>query len=303
MNIRWIVIFAEVAADGSFSRAAMRLNVAQPWLSAQIHKLEAETGVTLFDRLNTGLKLTPEGSDLLPYAQQIATAYHQFRDRARTMGDVRSKSVRMGSYLPMMETEALHRLNGNFAVHHPQYSLGIETGPMDWLLERLQAGQFDMVAGISPLPDNQEQRYEVLEVGPVTPFLLVPRDKASAFTKGDVEGEVIAAPPIASHPSLLNSLLDPWQQAGASVRSAPEPDRRALEHLARAHGSAVLMIDGKPEAYADDQTVAAMLLPNIDAAHVLIRIADRGLGRAAERYWTMSAALPGAQARIMEPQP
>lgn len=303
MNIRWIVIFAEVAADGSFSRAAIRLNVAQPWLSAQVHKLEAETGVKLFERLNTGLELTPEGRDLLPYAQQIAASLRQFRDSARTKGDVRSKSLRIGSYLPMLEVEPLHRLNGNYAIQYSQYSTSVHTGPMDWLLESLNSGDLDMVAGIAPFPPSGDQRLELLELGPLHPLLLVPRPRAAAFAAQKVAGEVIATPQLASHPLLFEALLEPWRRAGAIIRPAPEADRGALEHFARMHGAAVLMVQGDAGNYAGDNDLGALPLDGVRASHVLIRVADRGLGRAAERYWTLATALSEGKSGIREAQP
>lgn len=303
MNIRWIVIFSEVAADGSFSRAAARLNVAQPWLSAQVHKLEAETGVKLFERLNTGLELTPEGRDLLPYAQQIAASLRQFRDSARTKGDVRSKSLRMGSYLPMLDVEPLHRLNGQYAIQYSQYSASVQMGPMDWLLESLHGGDLDMAAGVAPIASRGDQSFELLELAPIQPFLLVPRAREAAFTAGDIEGVTIATPPLVSHPTLFEALLAPYRNAGAIVRPAPEADRGALEHHARTQGVAVLMIQGRAASYAVDDNLVALPLEGVAASHVLIRAAGRGLGRAAERYWAMAAALPEAMPIIMEAQP
>jgi DNA-binding transcriptional LysR family regulator len=51
MEIHQLRYFVAVADEGSFSRAAAKVRVAQPSLSQQIRKLEAEVGQPLFDRL------------------------------------------------------------------------------------------------------------------------------------------------------------------------------------------------------------------------------------------------------------
>ncbi len=290
-----MVIFAEVAEDGSFSRAAARLNVGQPWLSAQVQKLEAMCGVKLFDRLNTGLELTAEARELLPYARQIAEASRGFRDLARTMGDVRNKSVRIGTYLPMLANLALHRLNGAFALRYPQYSLVGEPGAMEHLLIALRGGQVDLVAALSPLPEHEEEEFDIIHLGAVAPYLLVPLAAGLDLSLTDLAGHVIAAPAAESHPMLLGALLAPLRKAGATIRLAPEPGRRAMEHLARAHGTVVLMIEGGPGDYAEDPAFTTVPLPDIGAQHVLVRMAKRGLARAAERYWSMASALPAGR--------
>ena len=60
MNLRHLRAFATIVDAGGFARAAARLNVSQPALSRQIHGLEAELGVPLFDRIGRRVRLTFE---------------------------------------------------------------------------------------------------------------------------------------------------------------------------------------------------------------------------------------------------
>ena len=70
MELRVLRYFTIVAAEGSFSRAAERLNMAQPPLSRQVQQLEDELGVRLLHR-SRPLNLTEPGRYLLEQARQI----------------------------------------------------------------------------------------------------------------------------------------------------------------------------------------------------------------------------------------
>src|SRR5262245_66560304 len=73
MEIHQLRYFVAVADEGSFSRAAAKVRVAQPSLSQQIRKLETEIGQPLFDRLPRSVVLTEAGRCFLDYARQILT--------------------------------------------------------------------------------------------------------------------------------------------------------------------------------------------------------------------------------------
>jgi DNA-binding transcriptional LysR family regulator len=74
MNLRQLEYLVAIAEEGSFTRAAARLHVAQPSLSQQIKTLEAEVGGALLERLPTGVRLTAAGRAFLADAQ-AATAH------------------------------------------------------------------------------------------------------------------------------------------------------------------------------------------------------------------------------------
>ncbi len=76
----WSLIqsFLAVAETGSLSAAARQLDRSQPTLGRQIHALEEELGVSLFDRHARGLKLSEVGNQLLPMAQQMHQAMNAF---------------------------------------------------------------------------------------------------------------------------------------------------------------------------------------------------------------------------------
>jgi DNA-binding transcriptional LysR family regulator len=71
MKFRHIEFFVAAAEELNFTHAADRLHVSQPPFSKQIHDLEGELGINLFDRQRKGVALTPAGRSFLIDARQI----------------------------------------------------------------------------------------------------------------------------------------------------------------------------------------------------------------------------------------
>ena len=70
----------EVARVGSLNKAAQTLLIAQPNLSRAIRELEADLGVTIFDRSAKGMILTPEGETFMGYAQSLLRQMDQLEN-------------------------------------------------------------------------------------------------------------------------------------------------------------------------------------------------------------------------------
>jgi len=71
LELRLLRYFLAVVDEGSVTRASARVAVAQPSLSRQLRGLEAELGVTLFDRSARALRLSPAGDAFLPMARDL----------------------------------------------------------------------------------------------------------------------------------------------------------------------------------------------------------------------------------------
>ena len=130
MELYQLRSFAAVAEVGHLTRAAERLHISQPAVSAQIKALEDELGVTLFERVSSGMVLTSAGRKLLPAAEKVLDAAQALRSRARSLqgevvGRVRVGTVsdpeftRAGEFLahalqahPLLEIEIHHEVSG-----------------------------------------------------------------------------------------------------------------------------------------------------------------------------------------------
>lgn len=71
MNILHMKYAVEVAKAGSINKASEALLIAQPNLSRSIKELEADLGITIFDRTAKGMALTPEGEEFIGYSKAI----------------------------------------------------------------------------------------------------------------------------------------------------------------------------------------------------------------------------------------
>ena len=77
-QLRYVV---EAASAGSITEAAQRLFITQPSLTAAIHALEEELGITIFRRTNKGITLTVKGEEFLAYARQMLEQEAMIRER------------------------------------------------------------------------------------------------------------------------------------------------------------------------------------------------------------------------------
>ena len=112
MELRHLRYFVAVAQLGSISRAAEKLFIAQPPLSAQIRQLEDEIGTELLTRLPRGVRVTAAGAAFLAEAQDILARADRAKRLARQTNDRSGGLARMG-YVPTAGHTVLARLIPN----------------------------------------------------------------------------------------------------------------------------------------------------------------------------------------------
>jgi len=137
--------FLAVAETGNFSRAARRVSVTQPTLSAGIAKLERELGARLFDRDRQRVALTPAGSRFLVRARRIAAEYEHALVELSEVTD--PTLLRLG----VLNTIPTRLVEGWLAEHRALGSgeaLEILDGSERDIAERLERGRIDMALTI-----------------------------------------------------------------------------------------------------------------------------------------------------------
>ena len=89
MTLTQLKYIVETAEAGTISKAAERLYISQPSLTAAIRELEHEFGITIFQRTNKGILLTTEGEEFLGYARQVITQTRLMEERYAGAAPVR----------------------------------------------------------------------------------------------------------------------------------------------------------------------------------------------------------------------
>lgn len=142
LDLAALDIFRTVAAEGSVTRAAERLQRVQSNVTTRVRQLEADLGTALFLREGKRMALTPEGEVLRGYADRLLALAEEARQAVRP-GQPTGR-LRLGS----MESTAASRLPAPLAQLHrqwPEVALELTTGPTRELLERLRAHALDAV--------------------------------------------------------------------------------------------------------------------------------------------------------------
>ncbi|MDD4509100.1 MAG: LysR family transcriptional regulator [Eubacteriaceae bacterium] len=93
MDLKYLNTFRVIAEEGSFSKAAKRLNYAQSTITFQIAQLEQELSTHLFEKIGRKMVITQAGEHLLPYVEEVLTSVTRLQnfkdDLTECQGDLR----------------------------------------------------------------------------------------------------------------------------------------------------------------------------------------------------------------------
>jgi DNA-binding transcriptional LysR family regulator len=124
MELRQFTYFVAVATFGSYHAAAESLHVAQPGLWQQIHGLQRELGIALFERAGRGVQLTHAGAMLLESARRVLAEESRLRAVAEDLRSGRTGVVAVACYTPHLE-RFLAPVLGRFERAHPEVRVEI----------------------------------------------------------------------------------------------------------------------------------------------------------------------------------
>ncbi|MDO5700999.1 MAG: LysR substrate-binding domain-containing protein [Bowdeniella nasicola] len=144
MNLRDFEYLVALHEEGNFSRAAARAGVAQPTLSTQVRKLEAELGVALVERAPAGVIFTAAGREVLARARHVLNDVAEIRTLARRAADPSSATLTVGLFptlgpylLPHLVEQVRTKLSG--------VQLRLVEEKSEVLISRLLEGDLDAI--------------------------------------------------------------------------------------------------------------------------------------------------------------
>ncbi|MCJ7874958.1 LysR family transcriptional regulator [Phaeobacter sp. J2-8] len=141
-NINSILAFVTVAREGSVSRAAEVLNLTQPAISHQIKRLAEETGIVLFNRTATGLRLSHDGAAVLAKAEHVLESMNDFHRSARRRSGRISGKLKIGTIVDP-EFIRLGRMLARLRTEHPDIETELTHGVSGDILVWLKRNQID----------------------------------------------------------------------------------------------------------------------------------------------------------------
>jgi DNA-binding transcriptional LysR family regulator len=223
MNFRKLRYFCTIAAEGSLSKAAEKLFVAQPALSRQLSELEEEVGTSLFNRQARGVTLTAAGKSFLRDAAKILEDMEGAKSRALQAAQGQVGNLDIG----LIEYFSWHRSVVQpirlFREQHSGVSLKLSTWETSIDIQnRVTEGELDCGFAFNrPKDDKHMAGLPVLSVG----FLLAvpvnsPLAKRSSITMRELAREPFVWIPRDVSPVHYDRCLMMCNKAGFSPRIA-----------------------------------------------------------------------------------
>jgi len=238
LTLQQLEYFLAAVSGGSFSAAAEEMHMAQPSLSEQMRRLEAELGVALFQRIGRGVTPTEAGRALRPHAERTLAAAQDARESVVAVRELRGGIATFGTwgtarYYPGTDIVA------DFRKRYPSVRVRLVGQNSSEVVEAVRGG--DLEAGMVALPIDDRG----LDVQPIMRDEIVYASADPARLREAITIETLAGAPL-----ILSEAS--WGTA--------DPTRRQLTELAQRVGLAI-----EPDIDVED----------VEAA---IELAARGLG-------------------------
>jgi DNA-binding transcriptional LysR family regulator len=264
LEMRHLESFLVVAEEGSFTRAALRLNITQPPLSLRIQQLEALLKVRLFDRTNKYIRITPAGRVFREELQGAMNSIEAAIESARQADRGVVGSLRVG-YTGITTDLVLLKLIRRFRSLHPKIALDVRGPSSTGELElRLINEELDVALCFLPLPHKALESHTLV----TTDLAIVLPSKHPMARAKKISLATLAEEPFIAYPATggfhLRAASDAaCAKAGFRARVIKESrsPQSVLSLIAAGTGIAILPRDHKLRA--TDGLVFRELIPDM----------------------------------------
>jgi LysR family hydrogen peroxide-inducible transcriptional activator len=191
MNLRDLRYLVAIAEHKHFGRAAEACFVSQPTLSTQLKKLEQTLGVTLIERTNRRVMLSPAGEEIVEQAQKILREVNTLTAMAEQYRDPLGGDFRLG-IIPTVAPYLLPKILGPLNKAFPKLRLHLTEAQTSQLTRMLKQGDLDALLLALPLQEENVTELELFK----EPFLFAaskqhPKAKQTSVTLSDLEDEEV----------------------------------------------------------------------------------------------------------------
>jgi len=288
VELRQLRYFLAVAEEGSFTRGAQRLRVAQPAVSQQIRGLERELGEALFSRTSRSVTLTAAGETLLPHARATLASAGRAKDAVRALGKLLAGKLSIG-LVQAQPDEVIATLIGNFHQRYPDVRLAVLEEEPAALLDAVSSGRLDAAfvglvrrppAGIEAEPVSAEPLVVAVAPG----HRLAGRE---ALSFAELAGVDLAS--LVPGTGLRTVLDQQCDRAGFAPRFVAETTDLALLADLVARGVGAALIPASVPAGRHD-VVTIPLAPRLDRRIALIWRGSAPISPAARAFLALARA-------------
>ena len=268
MELRHIRAFLMIAEERSFTRAAARLGIAQPPLSAQIRQLEAEHGAMLFHRLPHGAELSPSGSAFLAVVRDMPRTVERGLSAAQRAARGETGAMTLGFTASSIFNRNVTQVIATFKQTHRDVKLRLEEANTRRLLEGLREGSID-AAFLRP-SEEDGHGLTVTALPPEPMIAVLPRShpsaRADAVRLADLADEPLLLFPREVGPLLFDVVLEACRQAGFEPRlGQTTPQIASIVHLVAA-GFGIAIVPESMSQLGPEAVIFKMLYGDVPTA-------------------------------------
>jgi DNA-binding transcriptional LysR family regulator len=287
MEIAQLRYFLAVAEEVSFTKAAVRLRVAQPGVSTQIRKLERELGQPLFDRSNRAIQLTELGRRIVPHVQAALAAVGDVRRTAQALSGELSGQVQIGMPISYHFTVLPELLNRFHRVHPAVDILLSESDSRDLIVDLIE-GRLDLArVSTNRVPAQVELR--LVDDDPLVAVVSAHSRLAAleSISVARLASHKLIAPPVGT--GIRELIDDAFEKLGTVPHIALETrDLRVLAQLAGGGMGVAVLPQSVADAYAHSLSSLSIYGPAMRAQVSLAWL--RGAARSAAAHAVIAFA-------------
>ena len=291
MELRQLRYLVALADERHFTRAAEREHVAQPALSQQIRRLEAEVGLPLVERTTRRVALTDAGQALVTRARRALAELEAADAEIASLAGVRAGRVRVGAVSTLGPVD-LSRLLATFGAQHPGVDLTVREGTSDEVAAMVRRDEVDC-AFLSVTERIESEELELLRLADEEIVVVLPPDHPLATRDAVRIRDLRAAPFVAFREGsrLREVLIAAARDAGFEPRIVLGSNdiQRIRDLVSHALGVAILPRTDAERA-GPEVAVAELVEPALTRDVTLAWRAGRRLSPAAAAFLALARA-------------
>lgn len=290
MDIRQLRYFVTTVEEGTISAAARKLHISQPPLSTQLRLLEAEYGITLFERGSRQISLTDAGKMLYRYACEILTLENAAAEDLQNLRLCRKGSIRMG-LISSADSPRLYNGLHRFHAEHPDIDFKIFEGNTYELLDDLKKGKIELAVIRTPFPESDLKKL-VLQTDPMCAagntgmmFSLFPDESAPLPLKD------LAGVPLIIYRRWEKILREAFEREGIEPEIICTCDDARTGLSFASAGIGICLLPASIANYRQDTRSIPLCEPSLTSSICFVRLRSQELTQSAESLYQLLGGL------------